>query len=60
MQACFYYLSGVLPMEKALKLLKDDIVKLYSGKGPKVVAMNTNAVDETISNLKEIKYPENW
>lgn len=29
MQSAFYHLSGVLPAEEAVSLLKDDIVKLY-------------------------------
>jgi len=45
MQAAFYHLSGVLPSEQAVDLLKQDIIKLYSKKGPAVVAMNHKVRD---------------
>jgi len=54
MQAVFYHLSGVLPRQEAVTLLKNDIETLYSKKGPKVVKMNHDAVDASIDNL--IKY----
>eukprot|EP01062_Namystynia_karyoxenos_P065528 TRINITY_DN5917_c0_g1_i1.p1 TRINITY_DN5917_c0_g1~~TRINITY_DN5917_c0_g1_i1.p1 ORF type:complete len:2055 (+),score=809.41 TRINITY_DN5917_c0_g1_i1:120-6284(+) len=60
MQAAFYKLSGVLPVDQALQLLKDSIVELYTKKGPKVVKANQDAVDATLSNLKKIEYPASW
>jgi len=56
MQACFYHLSGVLESDKAIGLLKNDIVNLYGAKGEHIVKMNNDAVDSAISNLKEIHY----
>eukprot|EP01065_Artemidia_motanka_P047259 TRINITY_DN7361_c0_g1_i1.p1 TRINITY_DN7361_c0_g1~~TRINITY_DN7361_c0_g1_i1.p1 ORF type:complete len:2051 (+),score=805.57 TRINITY_DN7361_c0_g1_i1:77-6229(+) len=60
MQAAFYKLSGVLPVQQALDFLKGSIVELYTKKGPKVVAANQRAVDATLENLKEIKIPASW
>ena len=60
MQAVFYHLSGVLPKEEAVQLLKDDIVKLYSKKGPAVVQMNHDAVDASVANLNKIDVPAAW
>ena len=60
MQAVFYHLSGVLPGEQAIELLKNDIVKLYSKKGPAVVAMNHGAVDRSVSELVKIEVPAAW
>jgi pyruvate-ferredoxin/flavodoxin oxidoreductase len=60
MQAVFYHLSGVLPKEEAVQLLKDDIVKLYSKKGPAVVQMNHDAVDASVANLNAINVPASW
>lgn len=45
MTACFYALSGVLPVEESISLLKRDISKMYVKKGPEVIDMNINAVD---------------
>eukprot|EP00755_Sulcionema_specki_P003781 Sspe_Gene.3872::Locus_1292_Transcript_2_5_Confidence_0.333_Length_5747::g.3872::m.3872/K03737/por, nifJ; pyruvate-ferredoxin/flavodoxin oxidoreductase len=44
MQTAFFKLSGVLPFEEALDLLKDAIRKTYGSKGEKVVQMNVTAV----------------
>merc|ERR1719506_3133527 len=60
MQSAFYHLSGVLPGEQAIELLKNDIVKLYSKKGPAVVAMNHGAVDRSVSELVKIDVPAAW
>ncbi|MFW6055678.1 MAG: pyruvate:ferredoxin (flavodoxin) oxidoreductase, partial [Thermodesulfobacteriota bacterium] len=55
-----FKLSGVLPFEDALSLLKDSIKKTYGSKGDKVVNMNIAAVDQAIENIVKIDYPANW
>ena len=60
MQSAFYHLSGVLPREQAIELLKEDIIKMYSKKGPAVVAMNHKAVDQSVSELVKIDVPAVW
>ena len=40
MQTAFYGLSGVLPVENAMPLLKESISKQYKHKGPEVIAKN--------------------
>ncbi|MBF0226545.1 MAG: pyruvate:ferredoxin (flavodoxin) oxidoreductase [Desulfobacterales bacterium] len=60
MQTAFFKLAKVLPFEKAMELLKSDIKKTYGSKGDNIVKMNIDAVDQTLSNLVEIKYPESW
>ncbi|MBU1077533.1 MAG: pyruvate:ferredoxin (flavodoxin) oxidoreductase [Spirochaetes bacterium] len=57
MQAAFFKLSGVLPAEKAIKLIKDAIKKTYGDKGENIVKMNWDAVDKTIKAIEEIKVP---
>ena len=60
MQTAFFKLSGVLPFEEAIDLLKKEIQKVYGNKGEKIVNMNIEAVDQTLANLIEIEYPESW
>ncbi len=60
MQTCFFYLANVLPVEKAISLLKDDIKAKFGKKGEKIVLMNIEAVDKTLDNLVEIKIPKSW
>ncbi|GAB6038826.1 pyruvate:ferredoxin (flavodoxin) oxidoreductase [Fundidesulfovibrio butyratiphilus] len=60
MQTAFFKLSGVLPFEKAIELLKKSIQKAYGKKGDKVVQMNITAVDNTVAALNEVSYPASW
>ena len=60
MQTAFFQLANVLPVEEAIKLLKKEIEKMFGRKGEKIVRMNHDAVDRTLDNLVEIKYPESW
>ncbi|GLC36254.1 hypothetical protein PLESTM_000423900 [Pleodorina starrii] len=60
MQTVFFNLSGVLPMDKAISLLKKSISKAYERKGPEVVSKNHAAVDAAISALKSVDIPAAW
>ena len=60
MQTCFFKLANVLPIEEAIDLLKKDIQKTFGKKGDHIVAMNINAVDNTLDNLIEVDVPESW
>lgn len=58
MQTCFFAISGVLPRDEAIAKIKEAIEKTYGKKGDKVVAQNFAAVDSSLANLFEVKYPE--
>ncbi|MGI6587478.1 MAG: pyruvate:ferredoxin (flavodoxin) oxidoreductase [Peptococcia bacterium] len=60
MQAAFFKLANVIPLDKAVVLLKEAIVKTYGRKGEKVVAMNHQAVDEGLKALTKIDVPKEW
>ncbi len=60
MQTCFFKLANVLPIDEAIALLKKDIKKTFGKKGDHIVAMNINAVDNTLDNLIEVKVPASW
>lgn len=57
MQVCFFSLSNILPIEKAMKAIKHFIKITYGKKGEKVVNTNFAAVDNTLPNLHEVKVP---
>ena len=57
MQTCFFAISGILPTDKAIDLIKDAIQKTYGKKGEKVLNSNYAAVDNSIENLHEVKVP---
>ena len=60
MQAAFFALTKVIPVEDAVKYLKDSIVKSYGKKGQKVVDMNNGAVDAGITEFHQVSYPASW
>ncbi|MCJ7723328.1 MAG: pyruvate:ferredoxin (flavodoxin) oxidoreductase, partial [Anaerolineales bacterium] len=57
MQTCFFAISGVLPREAAITEIKRAIEKTYGKRGEAVVQKNYLAVDQTLANLHEVKYP---
>ncbi|MFQ5674384.1 MAG: pyruvate:ferredoxin (flavodoxin) oxidoreductase, partial [bacterium] len=58
MQVCFFAISGVLPKEEAIAAIKKSIQETYGKKGHEIVRMNLTAVDNTLSNLHEVKVPQ--
>ena len=56
MQA-FFKLSGILPEEEAIKLMKDAAKKSYEKKGMNIVEMNWKCIDNAASGLFEVKVP---
>ncbi|MCG2821414.1 MAG: 2-oxoacid:acceptor oxidoreductase family protein, partial [Candidatus Atribacteria bacterium] len=57
MQVCFFSLSKVIPIEKAIKAIKHSIEETYGQKGEKIVNTNFAAVDHALANLHEVKIP---
>jgi pyruvate-ferredoxin/flavodoxin oxidoreductase len=57
MQTCFFYISGVLPQDKAIDALKYAIKKTYGKKGDEIVRMNNVAVDGAVAKLQEVTVP---
>lgn len=60
MQAAFFKLAEVLPLDEAVQRLKDSIEKTYGRKGDEVVRMNFEAVDRGIDALVKVEVPESW
>ncbi len=55
MQACFFGLAEVLPVEEALALAKESAAKTYAKRGTAVVEANIAAIDSAIAALSEVK-----
>ncbi len=60
MQTAFFALAGVLDTKTAIAHIKDAAAKTYASKGEKVVQMNIDAIDRSLANLREVKYPASW
>jgi pyruvate-ferredoxin/flavodoxin oxidoreductase len=52
MQAAFFKLANIIPIEDAVKYMKKAIVDTYGKKGDNVINMNYLAVDKGIEALK--------
>lgn len=60
MQAAFFKLTEVIPVEQAMIYLKEGIEKTYKKKGQHIVDMNCKAVDEGINAVVKIQVPKAW
>ena len=57
MQACFFAIAGILPMERALEAIRETIRKTYGGKSEQIVRMNIEAVGAAPDALHEVEIP---
>jgi pyruvate-ferredoxin/flavodoxin oxidoreductase len=57
MQTAFFKISNIIPLDIAIKAIKDAILHSYGKKGQKVVDMNNAAVDGAIARLYEVNVP---
>ena len=57
MQTAFFKISNIIPLDLAVREIKDAIVKSYSKAGEKVVNMNNQAVDVALENIQEVTVP---
>lgn len=61
LQAAFFKLSKVIPIEQAVAEMKDAIYKTYfKKKGQAIVDMNNASIEHGINELVEISIPEHW
>jgi pyruvate-ferredoxin/flavodoxin oxidoreductase len=60
LQAAFFKLSGVLPIDEAVRHMKETIAETYKAKGDRILDLNCAAVDQGLSGLREIEVPASW
>ncbi len=60
MQAAFFKLANIIPVEDAVKYLKEAVVTSYGKKGENIVRMNHDAIDRGIDSIVKIKVPNSW
>ena len=60
LQAAFFKITGILPLDKAVEYMKAAILKSYGKKGERVVNMNYAAVDSGIEQVQEVSVPAEW
>jgi len=60
LQAAFFKLADIIPVDEAVKYMKDAATASYGNKGEAVVAMNHTAIDRGVTGLRKIEVPESW
>ena len=60
LQAAFFNIAGIIPIEKAVEYMKDAATKSYGKKGEKVVAMNHAAIDRGVTDAVKVEIPADW
>ncbi|MBQ4249301.1 MAG: pyruvate:ferredoxin (flavodoxin) oxidoreductase [Clostridia bacterium] len=60
LQAAFFKLANIIPIDDAVKYMKAAVEKTYGAKGDKVVKMNCDAIDRGVSSAKKVNVPESW
>ncbi len=60
MQSAFFKLADVIPVEDAVKYLKEAVVKSYGKKGDAIINMNYKAVEAGTDALVKIDVPASW
>jgi len=57
MQTAFFKLSGILPLEQAVEVIKGSIQESYGKRGEEIVRRNFKAVDQALNHLFQVQVP---
>ena len=60
LQAAFFKLTEIIPLNKAVEFMKEAATKSYAVKGEKVVAMNHAAIDAGMESVIKVDIPKSW
>ena len=60
LQSAFFKLTGIIPEEKAIQLMKDAAQKTYGRKGEDVVKKNWAAIDAGAQGVVKVEVPASW
>ena len=60
LQAAFFQIAGLMPVEQALDYMKDAARKSYARKGDAVVAKNVAAIEEGAQKCVKVAVPAIW
>ena len=60
LQSAFFKLTGIIPEEQAIELMKAAAKATYGRKGDDIVAKNWAAIDAGAKQVVEVQVPESW
>lgn len=60
LQSAFFTIANIIPVDKAIELMKKAVVKKFSKKGETIVNANCNGIDRGSKEVVKIDVPESW
>lgn len=60
MQTAFFRLTGIIPFDEVLDILKAEADKSYRRKSLEIVEKNIAAINQTVELLHQVQVPETW
>lgn len=60
LQSAFFKLANIIPVEDAIKYMKDAATASYSKKGEAIVKMNHDAIEKGAQEVVKVEVPESW
>ena len=60
LQSAFFKLADIIPIDEAIKYMKDAATSSYSKKGDAIVKMNHDAIDAGVDGIHEVTVPAAW
>jgi pyruvate-ferredoxin/flavodoxin oxidoreductase len=60
LQSAFFALANILPIDEAVKYMKDAALKSYAKKGMDIVELNYKAIDIGKDSLHKVDIPADW
>jgi pyruvate-ferredoxin/flavodoxin oxidoreductase len=60
LQSAFFKLANIMPIDDAVKFMKEAAKKSYGKKGDAVVEMNYKAIDAGVDAIHKVKVPASW
>lgn len=60
LQAAFFKLANIIPVQDAIKFMKEAAYKSYINKGEKIVNMNYQAIDRGVEGSVRVQVKDEW
>lgn len=60
LQSAFFKLADIIPVEDAIKYMKEAATVSYSKKGEAIVKMNHDAIDKGAMEICKVEVPDSW
>lgn len=60
LQAAFFKITNIIPIDKAVKFMKSSVSDAYRLKGEKVVQMNLESINKGVKEVHRVEVPHSW